>query len=128
MKLYEQKAKKFINDYLTKSCDRVRDLRMKNRIKQTALIDKINISQACYSRIEKKSLFPQIKVLLKLAALYNVDLNYLAGLTDNPEPLVDLVEQKEQMIQALKTLLEQKEKIIQDKEKIIALYEKKAND
>ena len=56
--------------------ERIRNLRVDNDLTQ----------QKTYSQYEIGVLNYPVKVLIKLALLYNVSIDYLVGLTDDPTP------------------------------------------
>ena len=68
------------------NCQRVRDLREDADLNQTQVGEMLEISQHMYSAYETgKFRFP-IDHLIKLALYYNVSVDYLIGLTDDPVP------------------------------------------
>lgn len=71
----------------------LRTLREQRRYTQEQLGKKINKSKAIISRYEKNYQMPTLEILIYLAKLYNVSLDYLAGIkpaktftTDNLTP------------------------------------------
>ena len=48
--------------------------------------DYLHVKQNTYSQYEIGVLNYPVKVLIKLALLYNVSIDYLVGLTDDPAP------------------------------------------
>ncbi len=63
----------------------IRDLREDNDLTQNSIADKLGISQRAYSYYEngQRTLTPEI--LIGLSKIYNVSVDYLLGLTDNPK-------------------------------------------
>lgn len=66
--------------------DRIRNLRIDNDIKQKEIAKVINKSQQGYAHIENRKAKLSVEDLIKLAQYYNVSLDYIAGLTNNPKP------------------------------------------
>ena len=65
---------------------RIRNLREDKDLYQKDIAELLQISQQYYSEYENgKRTFPIIH-LIKLAKYYNVSLDYLVGLTDDPKP------------------------------------------
>lgn len=62
----------------------IRDLREDNDLTQSAIAEKLGISQRAYSYYEngQRTLTPE--VLISLSKIYNVSIDYLLGQTDNP--------------------------------------------
>lgn len=63
---------------------RIRDLREDNDLKQRQLADYLNCSQQVYSNYELGQRDIPTDVLIRLANLYNVSIDYLLGQTSNP--------------------------------------------
>lgn len=61
---------------------RIKELRKERHLSQAALAIKLNISQSSISDFEKGKRTPDIKFLIAVSKLFNVSLDYLAGLTD----------------------------------------------
>lgn len=66
--------------------DRLRALRVDNDLKQKDIAKIINKSQQGYAHIENRKAKLAIEDLAKLAKYYNVSLDYLVGLTNDPKP------------------------------------------
>ena len=64
---------------------RIRDLREDRDLKQRELADLLNCSQQVYSNYELGQRDIPTEVLIKLAAFYNVSIDYLLGQTSNPK-------------------------------------------
>lgn len=64
---------------------RIRDLREDHDMNQTKVAKLLNMSQTGYSKYETGENDVPTKILIKLADLYNVSVDYLLGLTDNPK-------------------------------------------
>ncbi len=63
---------------------RIRDLREDHDLKQSAIAARLNISQTCYSKYEIGTSQIPTTILIKLANLYDVSIDYLLGQTSNP--------------------------------------------
>lgn len=66
--------------------DRLRALRVDNDLKQKDIAKIINKSQQGYAHIENRKAKLAIEDLAELAKYYNVSLDYLVGLTNDPKP------------------------------------------
>lgn len=64
--------------------NRIRELRLKNHITQTELAKKIHVSPQVISKYEKNERKPKIDKLQSLANFFNVSVEYLMGLSDQP--------------------------------------------
>ena len=65
--------------------ERLRELRRKRGITQTALAEIIDVGQDSISIYEKGRNYPEARRLLILADYFGVSLDYLMGRTDDPE-------------------------------------------
>lgn len=61
---------------------RIRDLREDHDWKQGEVAEKIGVTQTTYSKYELGKINIPVDMLIKLADLYHVSLNYLVGRTD----------------------------------------------
>ena len=66
--------------------ERIRDLRVDHSYTQQQVADYLGVRQNTYSQYEIGVLNYPVEVLIKLALLYNVSIDYLVGLTDDPTP------------------------------------------
>ena len=64
---------------------RIKDLREDNDLKQRQLAEFLNCSQQVYSNYELGQRDIPIDVLVRLSRFYNVSVDYLLGLTNNPK-------------------------------------------
>ena len=64
---------------------RMRDLREDNDLTQQKVADYLTTSQTMYARYERGANELPIRHLIKLSALYNVSVDYILCLTDNPK-------------------------------------------
>ncbi len=65
---------------------RIRALREDNDLSQAAVAAHLFCDQSLYSRYERGERELPLRYAVKLAELYHVSLDYLAGLTDDPRP------------------------------------------
>lgn len=63
---------------------RIRDLREDRDLKQKDMANLLNCSQQVYSNYELGQRDIPTDVLIKLALYYNVSVDYILGLTNNP--------------------------------------------
>ncbi len=63
---------------------RLRDMREDRDLTQAQLANYLKIHQTTYSDYEIGNLNVPIDVFIKLAEFYNTSIDYLAGITDNP--------------------------------------------
>ena len=64
---------------------RLRDLREDHDMTQQEVADYLNTSQTMYARYERGANELPIRHLIRLSELYNVSVDYLLCLTDNPK-------------------------------------------
>lgn len=65
---------------------RLRNLREDRDLNQTAVAEMLHVSQTTYSRYENGTLDIPSASLIALARFYGTSVDYLLGLTGNPEP------------------------------------------
>lgn len=65
---------------------RIRNLREDNDLTQQNVADELNVNRRTYAAYENgvNSMTPE--TLIKIAKFYNVSVDYLLELTDNPKP------------------------------------------
>lgn len=68
---------------------RLRNLREDRDLNQTAVAEVLHVSQTTYSRYENGTLDIPSASLIALARFYGTSVDYLLGLTGNPEPYCD---------------------------------------
>ena len=61
---------------------RIAELRKENNLNQTGLAMKLNISQFMISAYESGRNQPSVDILIKMAELFNVSVDYLVGKSD----------------------------------------------
>lgn len=66
---------------------RIRDLREDHDLTQTQLVDLLGMHKTTYTNYEQGKREPPFELMIRLAELYNVSLDYIAGLTNVPTPL-----------------------------------------
>ena len=64
---------------------RIRDLREDKDLTQKEVAKKLNCSQQVYSNYELGQRDIPTDVLIKLSVLYNVSVDYILGISDNPK-------------------------------------------
>ena len=65
---------------------RIRELREDNDLSQKVVAEKINVAQTTYSDYETGKVRIPVEALIMLAKLYNVDLNFISGVTSKKRP------------------------------------------
>ena len=66
--------------------ERIRNLRIDRGLTQQQIASYLNVKQNTYSQYEIGTLNYPLDVVIKLAEYYDTSVDYLVGLTDNPEP------------------------------------------
>ena len=66
---------------------RLKTLRVQANISQKQLAEAINTTDRNYRRYEAGTQQPTLPILVALANYFNVSLDYLVGLSDNPKRL-----------------------------------------
>ncbi|MBQ8688885.1 MAG: helix-turn-helix transcriptional regulator [Clostridia bacterium] len=64
---------------------RIRDLREDHDLTQKEVARKLNCSQQVYSNYELGQRDIPTDILIKISALYNVSVDYILGISDNPK-------------------------------------------
>jgi len=67
--------------------NRIKELRIKANLSQAKLGSLLNLTQQAIAKWEKGVSEPDSENINELAKIFNVDVNYLLGNTDNPKPL-----------------------------------------
>ena len=65
---------------------RIRDLREDNDLTQETLAKILNVKQTTYSKYELGKINIPVESLIKLAEFYKTSVDYLIGVTDDPQP------------------------------------------
>ena len=66
--------------------ERIRNLREDRDFTQERVARLLNVSQATYSDYENEKINIPIAALIQLAVFYDTSIDYLTGLTDDPQP------------------------------------------
>lgn len=66
--------------------ERIKGLREDNDLTQTQIAKMINVAQTTYSDYEKGKVRIPIDILINLAKFYNVDMNYITGVSPIKKP------------------------------------------
>ncbi len=64
---------------------RIRDLREDSDLSQSTIAKSLNCSQQVYSNYELGQRDIPTDILIKLSKFYNVSVDYILGITDNPK-------------------------------------------
>lgn len=64
---------------------RIKDLRENYDLSRIELADKLEISERTLSRYENGESEPTISILIKLSLIFNVSIDYICCIKDNPE-------------------------------------------
>lgn len=62
--------------------ERIKELRNDNDLNQTQIAQAIHVAQTTYSDYEKGKVRMPVETLIELARFYNVDMNYITGVSD----------------------------------------------
>ena len=66
--------------------EKLRALREDRDLNQTELGKLFNVNQITISQYEREKRQPPLEILIKYAKYFHTSLDYIAGLTNNPEP------------------------------------------
>lgn len=66
---------------------RLKDLREDRDLTQAELVRILKMHKTTYTNYEQGKREPPFELIIKLARLYDVSIDYIAGLTDTPIPL-----------------------------------------
>ncbi|WP_077616815.1 helix-turn-helix domain-containing protein [Caenibacillus caldisaponilyticus] len=66
--------------------ERLKILRMRKKLSQQDVADRLNINRSTYARYELGQTQPDFETLEKLADFFDVSTDYILGRTDNPNP------------------------------------------
>lgn len=66
--------------------DRIKALRTDHDLNQTAVAQAIHVAQTTYSDYETGKVRIPVECLISLARFYNVDMNYITGVSDIVAP------------------------------------------
>ncbi len=65
----------------------IKDLRLDNNVSQQTIANYIGIDRVSYNRIENERFSIKFDYIIKIAKFYNISIDYIAGLIDEPKPL-----------------------------------------
>lgn len=74
---------------MVKCYERIRGLREDNDLTQKQVAEKLYLQTTVYQRYERGEREIPLCIAIKLAELYNVSLDYLAGLIETPKKLYE---------------------------------------
>jgi|GEM_PF-179648 len=77
--------------------DRLKQLRHENKMTQSKLAEKLDYGYTAIANYESGKNQPSIGVLIKIASIFQVSLDYLLGVTDIRKPLTENTESAEYM-------------------------------
>lgn len=66
---------------------RIKDLREDRDYTQNEVVKMLNMHKTTYTNYEQGKREPPFDFIIKLAKLYNVSIDYIAEITDTPNPL-----------------------------------------
>lgn len=75
-------------EYKELMADRLKEIRLNNKMTQQEFCDKIGVNRITYSGYENKRAEPSIYVLVLLADKFDLSLDYVCCRTDNPKGFV----------------------------------------
>lgn len=67
---------------MTKIGQRIKQLRLENNLSQEALAYLLHVERSTITGYETKNRLPDITILIKMAEIFNVSLDYLVGRYD----------------------------------------------
>lgn len=73
---------------------RIRSLREDNNLSQQQLADYVEIDRVTYNRLENEKYYIKFDYAIRIAKFFNISLDYIAGLIDEPKPINDNVQIK----------------------------------
>ena len=73
-------------DFLGIFAERLKECRRNSKLRQQDVSESLEIGYSTYCRYEQGGRLPCIDDAAKMAQLFHVSLDYLAGLTDDPTP------------------------------------------
>ncbi len=85
-----------------KWCKRLRDLREDHDMNQEELANKLGISKRTLLRYESGVSEPTISILISLSLLFNVSIDYLAGIKDTTE--IDEASMEDELNEVIKQI------------------------
>ena len=103
---------------MPKLSENLKLLREKNKLTQQIVSQHLKITKAVYAKFETGSAEPNLKLMVKMADLYNVSLDELAGRQFTPNgKVIDQLIMKKEMAKEINTMVKQlANEFIQSKE------------
>lgn len=83
---------------------RLRTLRKKQKLSQSAVGKRLGITRATVSSYERNVLSPSLEVLEKMALLYRTSVDYILGLENRPAIYIDDLTESQQ--ETVRTIVE----------------------
>ena len=62
--------------------ERIKELRIENKLNQNELAEKCKVKQSCISKWECGETLPDAEVIILLAKIFNVSSDFLLGISD----------------------------------------------
>ena len=93
--------------------DRLKELRSKNGITQTRLAQLLNITKSVVSYYERQERMPSPDVLIKLASIFHVSVDYLMGI--DKKKTIDVSDLSDEDISVLNHMVDTLRKKNKDK-------------
>lgn len=103
---------------MPKLSENLKLLREKNKLNMQFVSDHLKITRAIYAKYENNSAEPNLKLLIKIADLYNVSLDELVGREFTPNgKVIDQLIMKKEMTKEINSMVKQiANEFIQSKE------------
>lgn len=103
---------------MPKLAENLKLLREKNKLTQQVVAQHLNITKPAYSKLETTGAEPTLKLLMKIADLYNVSMDELVGRQFTPNgKVIDQLLMKKEMTKEINMMVKQMaNEFIQSKE------------
>lgn len=75
--------------------ERLRLLRKANRLTMEEVGRRLGIAKSSYAGYESETRMPPLDKVQKLASMYDVSVDYIIGITDDPDPNIDRKDMKD---------------------------------
>ena len=93
---------------MPKLAENLKILRLKNKLSHQIVAEHLKITKAAYSKLEVGNSEPSLKILNKIADLYNVSLDELVGRQFSPNgKVIDQLLMKKEMTKEINSLVKQ---------------------
>lgn len=83
---------------MNKLAERIKEVRIKNRLTQKQFCEKVGITQATLSAYEKEAKTPNVNSLIKINKEFDVSIDWLLGLSENQVNKAETVSDVMQLI------------------------------